>query len=248
MLQGTYADQGTGVEHDQSAHVFPHQDVNYARVAGISLIAGAIVATLFNVLFPRGDDPTDSAAMLTMMVENQTLRQVSFLGVTSGLWLLTAGLAGVYWILSRGTGRVLARVGFYGLVVGAVLFTVSTGIGMAATGAAVDWAAGGSDIASVEFAAATALNIADDGVWAMSIIVYWTAIGLLGLSMVYGGTFPRWLAAPAVLLGFANAILIGVPIAFDGVTEIRLIVFAVLAQLTIVWAVATAVWMLRRLK
>ena len=246
MLQEAHAHAAAAeMQHGENMRAVVDQPVSYARLAGISLIAGAIVATLFNVLFPRGDDPTDAADMLTMMAENQAIRQASFLGVTAGLWLLTVGLTGICWQLSKGPGQVLARFGFYGLIVGAGLFTVSTGIGMAATGAAVDWAAAGSEMGGTEFAVASALNIADDGVWAMSIIVFWAAVGLIGLGMERSGTFPRWLSVPAVVLGSATAFLVGVPIAYAGVSTTMIIVFAILAQLTIFWAVATGIWLIR---
>lgn len=216
------------------------------RVTAVCLLAGAAFATLFNVLFPRADDPSDTAAVLTMMAENEALRQGSFLGVTAGLWLLTAGISGICKSLDSEPTATWARFGFYGVLVGAALFTVSTGIGLAATEAAIGWVNASADSASVEFAAASALNAADDGVWSMSIVTYWLGLGLVGLAILGSRSFPMWSGWTLLLLGFGNAAFTGLPMAFSGVSQGLILAFAVLAQLTILWAFAMGVWILRR--
>jgi hypothetical protein len=215
------------------------------RAAGGCLVAGAVLTTVFNVLFPRAADPADTVAVLTVMAGNEVRHLISFLGVTAGLWLLTAGIAGIYRSLSAGPGAVWARFGFYGLLVGAAVFTVATGLGMATTRAAVDWVAAGSDPASAQYAIAAALNAADDGVWSLSIIAYWAALGVLGIGIIRGRIYPRWSGSAIVALGFANALLVGVPLAYGVVNQSMFLLFAGLAQLTIVWALATGIWMLR---
>jgi hypothetical protein len=215
------------------------------RVAGVCLVAGAVLTTVFNVLFPRAADPADTVAVLTMMAENEVRQQVSFLGVTAGFWLLTAGIAVIYRSLSAGPGALWARLGFYGLLVGAAVFTVATGLGLVVTRAAVDWVSAGSDPASAQYAIAAALNAADDGVWSLSIIAYWAALGVLGIGILRDGSYPRWSGPAIVVLGFANALLVGVPLAYGVVSQTMFLLFAGLAQLTIIWALATGIWMLR---
>jgi hypothetical protein len=215
------------------------------RAGGVSLIVGAVGATVFNLLFPRADDPANTAAVLAMMTENETMRQVTFLGVTAALWIITVGISGICWSITTAPAVIWARLGLWGALIGAGIFTVASGIGMVATGAATEWMAAGADLASVEFAVAAALNAADDGVWFMSIIVYWGALGMVGVAMLRSGLFPRWLSTALLVFGFANVLLAGVPLAVGGPSAGLMLVFAAIAQLTIVWALVAGIWMLR---
>jgi hypothetical protein len=211
------------------------------RVTGIALVAGAAVLLVFNLLFPRADDPWDIPAVLEMMAENAALRQASFLAVTAGLLAVTAGIAGI----QRAVGTFCARIGLYGALVGATLFAAAAGLGMAATGAAVQWVDTGSDVASAEYAIAAALNLADDHVWFWSIIVYWTALGLLGAAMASESPFPRSMGLALMVIGFATAGLVGVPLAFGVEAPGLFLAFGAGGMLTTLWALAAGIWTLR---
>jgi hypothetical protein len=216
-------------------------------VTGSAFVGGAMVIIVFNALFPRVADPWDTFAVLTMMVENQTMRQVSFLAVTVGLLAITAGLIGVERSLSVGSAAVLARIGLYAALVGSALFAVAAGLGMAATGAAIEWASAGLDVTSTEYAVAAALNHADDGVWFLSIITYWGGLGLLGAAMVASQTFPRWLGVWILVVGLAAATLVGVPLAFGVQAPVLFLLFGAMGMLTALWALTTGLWVLRKL-
>jgi hypothetical protein len=217
----------------------------YFRFSGVALISGAIVTTIFNILFPRVADPWDTVAVLTMMAENETLRQISFLGIIAGIWVITAGVAGISYSIDQRAGAFWARIGFYFLLVGAAIFTVANGIGLVATNAAVEWAAAGADPASAQYAIAASLNAADDGVWFMAIMTFWGALAVVGAGILLSDEFPRWMGAGIILAGAANALLVGLPLAF-GITSTALFLgFAALAQLTIIWALVSGIWMLR---
>ena len=211
------------------------------RLAGYAFVSGAALIIVFNLVFPRADDAWDVPAVLEMMAANQTLRQVSFLGVGVGLWALTAGLVE----LVRALPSPWARVGRYGTLLGAAVFTVSIGLGMAATGPAAAWVASGSDPASVDYALAAALNVADDGVWFLAIITYWASLGLLGVALLSSATFPRWLAVWILVVGFATAALVGVPLAVGVEAPALLLAFGIVGMLTAVWALLVGVRVLR---
>jgi hypothetical protein len=212
---------------------------------GRLLVGGALAMTLFNVLFPRAADPFDHREVLSMMAENPALRQVSFLGMTATLWILTAGLAAAGTALSAGGGERWAKLSRYGLLAGATLFTAAAALGMAATVAAEEWVAAGGG-AGPEFAVAAALNAADDAVWFAFITVYWGALALLGLGMMRGTSRPPWQGASLLALGCANALGVGVPL-LDGVQAPALLVaFGVIAQLSLLWMLLTGVLMLRQ--
>lgn len=216
------------------------------RVTAVAMILGGVVAMVFNGLFPRAEDPWDTAGVLTMMVESRTLRQLSFLGVTAAILALTAGVVGIHRSLEGGNGAVWSRLGLYAVLVGTALFTVSVGLGQAATGAAAAWAAAGSTAAGPEFAVASALNLADDHVWFLSIVTYWGGLGLVGLGMVKGGLHPGWLGAFIMAVGLAAAFLVGTPLAYGAEIPVLLLLFGVLGMATALWALVTGVWTLRR--
>ncbi len=63
---------------------------------------------------------------------------------------------------------------------GVTLFTAASALGLAATGAAVEWVAAGAEPTGPKYAVAAALNHADDAVWFLSIVAYWGAPALYG--------------------------------------------------------------------
>lgn len=156
------------------------------QITGSAFIGGAVVLIVANLLFPRAEDPWDTAAVLTMMADSQTLRQVSFLAVVTGLMAVTAGLVGIQRSLSSGSAAVWARIGL--------------------------------------------------------------AAALVGAAMVTSRDYPRWLGFWILVTGFANALLVGVPLAFGAEAAALFLVFGAFGMLTAVWALATGVWVLRRLR
>ena len=218
------------------------------QITGPAFIGGAAVLIVANVLFPRAEDPWDTTAVLTMMADSQTLRQASFLAVVAGLMAVTAGLVGIQRSLSSGSAAVWARIGLATALVGAALFIAAAALGMAATGVAVEWVAAGSDVTTTEYAVAAALNVADDGVWFLSIIIYWGGLGLIGVAMVTSRDYPRWLGVWILVAGFANALLVGVPLALGAQVAALFLVFGAVGMLTAVWALTTGVWVLRKLR
>ena len=213
------------------------------RVAGTALTGGAVVLLLANVAFPRAADPWDVPAVLTMMVDSQALRQASFVALTVGLWAVTAGLIGLEPRLRD--AAVCARLARHLAVVGITLFTAACALGLAATGAAVEWSGAGAEPTSPEYAVAAALNRADDFVWYLSIVAFWGALGLYGLAMVRSGAVPRWLGVWALVAGSVTALLIGLPLAVGVEVPALLVAFGVLGGLTTVWALLLGIWTTR---
>jgi hypothetical protein len=216
------------------------------RPTGLLLAAGGILALAVNVVFPRVDDPWDTVAVLSMMAENETLRQISFLGVTVAVLTLAAGASGIHRLLREGPGETWGRIGLAGVLLGAVLLTASVGLGLAATPAAVSWVAAGSPAAGTEFAIAATLNAADDHVWFMSIVMFWGGLGFIGLGMSRTDHFPRWSGWVIAGVGLTTAVVVGVPLAYGVQSPTLLVVFGILATGSAIWAVATGWWMVRK--
>lgn len=213
------------------------------RLAGTALTGGAVVLLVVNVGFPRAADPWDVPAVLTMMVDSQALRQASFVTLTLGLWAVTAGLIGLEPRLRDAAEW--ARLARHLAVVGVTLFTAASALGLAATGAAVEWSTAGADPTSPEYAVAAALNRADDFVWYLSIVAFWGALGLYGLAMLRSGAVPRWLGAWALVAGAVTSLLVGLPLAVGVEVGALLVAFGVLGGLTTVWALLLGIFTTR---
>ena len=213
------------------------------RAGGVALTGGAVVLLAANAAFPRAADPWDVPTVLMMMVDDRVLRQISFLAVTAGLWAVTAGLLSLdRWLQDDAPWARLAR---HLAVVGVTLFTAASALGMAATGAAVEWVAAGAEPAGPEYAVAAALNRADDAVWFLSIVAYWGALALYGLAMIRSATVPRWLGAWILVIGTITALLVGLPLAVGIEAPALLVAFGVLGGLTTLWALVLGLWTLR---
>lgn len=213
------------------------------RAGGAALTGGAVVLLAANAAFPRAADPWDVPAVLQMMVDDRVLRQASFLAVTAGLWAVTAGLLSLErWLQDDAAWAKLAR---HLAVVGVTLFTAASALGMAATGAAIEWVAAGAEPAGPEYAVAAALNRADDAVWFLSIVAYWGALAIYGWAMTRSAAVPRWLGAWMLVLGTVTALLVGLPLAVGVEVPALLVAFGVLGGLTTLWALTLGLWTIR---
>ena len=209
------------------------------RIAGIGFILGAIATLAGNVVLR-----IIAAETLTERGETRWLERIALLILIVGFWALLLGAVGVYRSLSTGTAAVWARLGFYGILGGTTLATVSLAIDLAASSAAAFWVAAGSTTGTSEYAVAVSLNMIANSVFDVMIVGYWLALLALGIGMVLSHTYPRWLGWGLLVLG-AVVVAVSVPRLFTGSTPILDIVFAIPAGLTSVWALVLGVWVTR---
>lgn len=215
------------------------------KAASSGFIVGALLLIVFNILSPRPADPTDLESVLTTMSDQKVLTQLSQLLLALGMWGVMIGSAGVYRSITE-SGATWARLGFYGIIVGTTLWSITFGLGTATVGAAADWvAAAGADKAATYNIAAAVLT-ANSGVETMSIITLWLALILLGTGMVRSVIYPARLAWTVIFLGAAMVAVVGVPKFFTGYTSALLILFGALALLTTFWLLGTGIWMARK--
>ena len=215
------------------------------KVAGLAFIVGAILTGVLNALFPRADDPSVVTDVLEALADDETFARVAFLGLAIGFWALMIGVAGVYRSISTGGAAVWARLGFYGVIVGTTLVTMSLAVGVGTTEPAADWVAAGSRIGTSEYNIAATLNAIGESIFFMAIIVYWLALAFVGIGMVLSKVYPQWLNWPPLVLGAAMAV-VGVPTTLNGFDDTTELIFSVLAGLTTLWALAMGVWITRR--
>ena len=123
------------------------------KIAGLGFIVGGILTLVSNAIFPRADDPSVVAQVLERYADNETLAQLSFLGINMGVIAIMIGTVGVYRNISTGGAAAWARLGFYGVIVGTALWSISSAVGLAVVERAVGWVAAGSALDTAAFSA-----------------------------------------------------------------------------------------------
>ena len=215
------------------------------KIAGLGLIVGGILTVVSNAIFPRADDPSVVAQVLKSHAANETLSQLSYLGITMGVIAIMIGTVGLYRKISTGAAAVFARLGFYGVIVGTALFAISSAVGLAVVGRAVDWVAAGSAMDTSAFSASSALADVSLSMFDMTFLVYWLALIFLAIGMVLSSAYPKWLGWFLLVASIA-VVVIAIPRFFMDPTQVTEYVFAVPAGLTSVWALVTGIWITRR--
>lgn len=215
------------------------------KIAGLGFIVGGILTLVSNAIFPRPDDPSVMAQVLESYADNETLSQLSFLGTTMGVIAIMIGAAGVYRSISTGGAAALARLGFYGVIVGTTLFSVSSGVGLAAVENAVDWVSAGSPMDTAAFSVSAALAATSNSIFDMTVVVFWLALIFLAIGMVLSSVYPKWLGW-VLLVASAAVVVIGFLRLFTEPTQASEIIFAVPAGLTSIWALVIGIWITRR--
>ena len=102
------------------------------KIAGLGLIVGGILTLVSNAIFPRADDPSVVVQVLDIYADNETLAQLSYLGITLGVIAVMVGTVGLYRNITTGGAAAWARLGFYGVIVGTTLFAISSAVGLEA--------------------------------------------------------------------------------------------------------------------
>ena len=215
------------------------------RLAGVSFIVGAILLIVFNALYPRADGPSDTQQVLTKLANNETFSLIVFLGLAVGVWALMIGAVGVYPSISTEGATAWARLGFYGIIMGVTLQTAAYAVGLATTGAAVDWAEGGYGVTTPVYSIAAALNATSNSLFTMSIIVMWLALDFLGVGIVLSSVYPKWLGWAILILGAAT-VVVGFILAVTDTTQTLDLTFGVLAGLSTIWALAMGIIITRK--
>ena len=220
------------------------------KIAGVSLIVGAILTGVFNAIFPRVSDPDNVQSVLTKLGDNDTLAQIASVGIALGIWLILAGIAGIYRSISTGAAAPWARLGFYAFIVAAATWTASFAITLGQAGAAAELldksAAGDLEGAHVAFSVGATLYAASTAFFAMAVFINWTAIILLGIALSLNTLYPKWLGWIAIILGVVTIPAVGIPLAFDGLTQTVDTTFMILAGLTTLWTLVLGIWITRR--
>lgn len=211
------------------------------KITSIGFIVGAILLVVFSVLEPHVSDPSDTQAVLQKFGKNETLTEACLLLIAVGSWAVMAGVMGVYRAISA-RGAAWARLGFYGILIGTAILTISSALGMAEAGAAAKMLAGDATAGSI----AATLHAGCLSVQTMGYIGYWLALGILGIGMVLSAVYPRWMGWIGIVLGIGTMAAVGIVMAFAGPGSTTQVVSIVLSLLSCLYALAVGIWTARK--
>lgn len=210
------------------------------------MIIGAVFLIVFNIMVPRPADPSNMQIAMTNTVDNFFLFQLSHLMLALGIWGTMIGSAGVYRSITD-QGKAWAQVGFYGIVVGTVLWMVTYAMTSVEASDAANWAAAATADKTAFYSIAVATINVGKAAYIMSILLFWFALVFLGFGMARSSTYPGWLGWIGVALGTGMVAIVGIPQFLAGeVNTSSMLTFAGLALLTTVWFLMTGIWVARK--
>ncbi len=214
------------------------------KIGSAGFIIGTILLVIGNLLLPRAANPGNVQEMVAKLGEEKFPAQVSALLLAVGIWAVMIGMAGVYRSIPAGR-TAWARLGFYVIVVGTALWTVSLAGDVATASAVANWLAAPAVGKEAAYSVVAALSAFGHGVYSMTLIVNWLAIAFLGIGMVGSAVYPRWLGWVGLILGIA-VIAVGIIQTFAGRLNTLNLIFMVLSLLTTLWLFVVGIWVARK--
>jgi hypothetical protein len=192
------------------------------------MLVAAGLLILASVLFPRPDDPTDYANFLALLDRHRGRTMFVLLAVPIGIWALAAGIGLVCRAIPMGRAAAVARLGFYGVLVGTAVVTVQFALSVAALAEGLD------------SAVRLPLWVAAIHVRSFSMTITWLGLAGVGLGIVTSRVYARWIGWMALGLGIGlgatSALSIG-----TGLNRPLIAITGGMAALTAVWAILAGV-------
>lgn len=204
------------------------------RLIGIiSLIAGGALI-LTSALFPSPADPSEFSEYLRLMVDNREITQVVLVTVPIGIWAFAIGVVAVDQVLGRREGLALARVAAYTLLAGSGVVLVQFGLGNAALAEAV----------RDDFQTGTTLWAGATHLRSYGMLIIWTALVILGFSLLRESRINQPLSWTPLVLGVAMILVTISTISF-GPQKTTAIASGAIAASTAIWSIALGIQMIR---
>jgi hypothetical protein len=220
------------------------------KIGSAGFIIGAILMVIGGLLLPHASTPTSNVQeMLRPLGEQLFNAQLSVLLVIASIWAMMIGVAGVYRSITETggatSGAAWARLGFYFMLVGTVLYTVALTLDASTASAVANWLAAPAVAKEAAYGVVAAVNAVGRGLYPVAIIAYWAPFAFLGIAMLVSAVYPRSLGWTAVVLGSA-VIALGIVQSFTARTTTLTLIFMVLSLLTGLWGLVVGIWVARK--
>jgi hypothetical protein len=215
------------------------------RIGAVGLTAGLITAVVFELMHPSREDPNNNPLVFAEYAQSNNWTTLH-LGALAGALMLIGGLVALTASLRRGRAVEAAwsRLAAATAVVAAAAYGVLQVVDGVALKRAVDaWAVAPADSKTAAFAAAESVRWIEYALNSLTFSMVGLTLVLVGVAVVTGDRFPRWLGVWAVAAGLAYLIR-GLLVAYRGFAAnpsglIALVLFGS-------WALVAAVSMWRQ--
>lgn len=216
------------------------------RMAGISFIVSGILILVLYTMFPRASDPASTKSWLEAWANAGSSFKVIALLSAVGMWALLIGVVGIYRAHNVGAAAAWTRLGFYGVLVGTVLWTLISVNQIGLSSVLADWGKSSEPAKTALYQAAFSHVEMTNTLYSMNTIVYWLALTFVGIGMVLGAVYPKWLSWVLTILGGVTVVAVGIPNTLAGIGSVTNILIAIVASLTFLWALVTGIWLVRK--
>jgi hypothetical protein len=187
------------------------------RLGAVALTAGLITAVVFEFLHPARENPNDNPRVFAEYAGYGNWTTIH-LGALAGALMLLGGLAALSESLRDGAAvqAAWARLAAASAVVAAAAYGVLQVVDGVALKRAVDtWAAASPDSRTAAFTAAESVRWIEYGLNSLTFCLVGLTLVLVGVALLAGDRFPRWLGVWAVAAGLAYLVR-GLLVAYHG--------------------------------
>ena len=215
------------------------------RIGAVSFVAGLAMAIVFEILHPSREDPNNNPLVFAEYAQDSNWITVH-LGQLAGALLLICGLLCLASSVALGPAlaHAWARLAGAAAIVSAAAFGALQVVDGVALKRAVDqWYAASAEMKPTAFASALTARWTEYGLNSLTYSMVGLTLILLGVALLVGDRFPRWLGIWGMAAGVAFAMK-GLITAYRG---FDMNMFGLLS-LTVfgTWALTMAVLMWRR--
>ena len=221
------------------------EDRALLRIGAVSLAAGLVAAVVFEMLHPSREDPNNNPRVFAEYAADNDWISVH-LGQLAGALLLIGGLVALCASLAGGRpmSAAWARLATAAAITAAAAYGVLQVVDGVALKRAVDaWAAAPVAEKPTAFQAAQTVRWTEYGLNSLTFSLIGLTLLLVGVAMLTGDRFPRWLGAWAIAAGLGYGVK-GLGVAYNGFAAsltglVALVLFGT-------WVITMAVLMWRR--
>jgi hypothetical protein len=211
-----------------------------ARIGAVAAILGPVVLLGATLAHPMESAPNDLASAFAEYARDPYWVASHLLQVL-GLTLVAAGLVALAGAMEAGWPAALARLGVLATAasvsLGAVLQAVD---GVALKVMATRWMAARGEPRQLAFEGAVAVRQIEVGLASLLSIVFGLTLALFGAALIRSRRFPAWLGWLGVLAG-AGTMAAGVVAAYEGFSDLNMLLTSITGPLASLWAVCVGV-------
>jgi hypothetical protein len=219
------------------------------RIGAVSLAAGLVTAVVFEMLHPSREDPNNNPLVFAEYAADGDWISVH-LGQLAGALLLIGGLVALCVSLAggRAVSAAWARLATAAAITAAAAYGVLQVVDGVALKRAVDaWAAAPVAEKTTAFRVAEIVRWTEYGLNSLTFTLIGLTLVLIGVALLTGDRFPRWLGAWAIAAGLAYGVK-GLGVAYSGfaaglVGLVALVLFGtwVITMVVVMWRRGTHV-------